>query len=245
MSPLPDYRPQIRIVPAVMGWRSCGRAWLNYSLLGLAVLLGTWLVHQTEYALEFGSRFSTVMASNPHRAYMAPVGMALILACSVCLALGATCLGLTRVKLLRLHRRLPSRLARHLTPGASSVSWSGIGATALLLALMQGAAYLLQENLESLAVAGTLPGASVILAPQHVTVIPLHLAVAVGSSVILWTAAIWLGSARRALGIARVLLTIATRRHSIPPRRTVPRRYLPNLGVPAGVHGLRSPPLGA
>ena len=245
MPPLADYRPQVRIVPAVVGWRSSRHAWLNYSLFGLAVLLGTWLVHQTEYALEFGSRFSAVMAANPHRAYMAPAGMALILAFIVCFALGATFLGLTRVRLRRLHRRLPSRLARRLAPGASTVPWSRIGATALLLALMQGAAYLLQENLETLAVAGTLPGASVLLAPQHATVIPLHLAAAVGSSLILWTASIWLGRVRRALGMARVLLTIATRRHSVPPHRSVPRRYLPNLRVPAGARGLRSPPLSA
>jgi hypothetical protein len=218
---------------------------VNLLIFGVAVLAGTWIVHQTEYAIEYGRRFSTVMATSPHRFYMAPSGVALGVALGMFLVLYVTTLGLSRVRLGRLLLRLPPRLSRHVHLGAATLSLRAVGRTALVLALAQSAVYLLQENLEYLATLGSLPGFAVLLAPQHATVIPLHLLAALCSSILLWTVSAWMSRSRRALGMAQVLLEIATRGISIPPRRFPPHSYLPNLRFTAGIFCLRSPPLSA
>ena len=63
-----------------MDWRSYSRAWVNFLVFGVAVLAGTWVVHQTEYTIEYGRRFSTVMATSPHHLYMMPAGLTLSVA---------------------------------------------------------------------------------------------------------------------------------------------------------------------
>jgi hypothetical protein len=240
--PIPSRGRIETVVPAIAGWRSYRRAWVNLLIFGVAVLAGTWIVHQTEYTIEYGRRFSSVMATSPHRFYMAPGGIALALALAVFLILSGSVLGLSRMRLGRLLLHLPPRLTRHVDLGRSAVSWRAVGWTTLVLTLAQSAVYFLQENLEYLATVGTLPGFGVLLAPQHATVVPLHFIAAVCSSLLLWTVAAWLGRARRALGMARVLLDLATRGDSIPPRRFPPHCYLPSLRNTAGIVCLRSPP---
>jgi hypothetical protein len=229
----------------MVGWRSHSRAWVNLLIFGVAVLAGTWIVHQTEYAIEYGRRFSTIMATSPHRLYMAPAGVVLIVALGAFLVLCGSVLGLSRMRLGRLLPQLPPRLSRHVHLCASTVSLRAVGRTALVLAFSQSAVYLLQENLEYLATAGTLPGFAILLAPQHATVIPLHLVAAVCSSVLLWTVSAWLGRSRRVLDMAQVLLHLATRGDSVPPRRFPPHFYLPNVRFTSGIFCLRSPPLNA
>ena len=229
----------------MVGWRSYRHVWVNLLIFGVVVLAGTWIVHQTEYAIEYGRRFSTVMGTSPHRLYMAPAGVALSVTLGAFLVLWCSVLGLYRIRLGRLLLHLPPRLSRHIHLDASRVSLRAVGWTALVLALAQSAVYLLQENLEYVATIGTLPGFAVLLAPQHATVIPLHLLAALCSSTLLWTVSSWLGRSRHAVGMAQVLLEIATRGTSIPPRRFPPHFYLPNLRFTAGIFCLRSPPLNA
>jgi hypothetical protein len=229
----------------MVGWRSYRHVWVNLLIFGVAVLAATWIVHQTEYAIEYGRRFSTVMATSPHRLYMAPAGVALSVALGAFLVLCCAVLGLYRIRLGRLLLRLPPRLSRHIHLGASRVSLHAVGRTALVLALAQSAVYLLQENLEYVATIGTLPGFAVLVAPQHATVIPLHLLAALCSSILLWTVSAWLGRSRHAVGMARVLLDIVTRAVSRPSHRFPPHFYLPNLRCAAGIFCLRSPPLRA
>jgi hypothetical protein len=241
----PDHRRIATVVPSVVGWRSNRGAWVNLLVFGITILAGTWIVHQTQYAIEYRSRFSTVMAASPHRLYMAPAGVALGVAVGVLLLLCSSMLGLSRIRLAHLILRLPPRLSRHIPVDASAVSERVVGRTALVLALAQAMVYVLQENLEYLASVGTLPGFAVLLASQHATVIPLHLVVAACSSVLLWTVSTWLSRSRRALGMAEVLFTIATRGNSVPPPRIPPCCHLPNLRYTAGIFCLRSPPLNA
>src|SRR5579875_2969523 len=77
---LPDMALTLRqIVPPLAGWGSYRRAWLNLLVFGLAVVGGEWLVHQAEYAIEYGSRFNAVMATTPHHLYMPEAGVTLAL----------------------------------------------------------------------------------------------------------------------------------------------------------------------
>ena len=233
------------VVPSIVGWRSSRHVFVNLLVFATAVLAGTWIVHQIEYTIEYGRRFSTVMATSPHRWYMAPAGVALSVALGAFLVLCVSILGLSRLRLGRLLQQLPPRLSRRVHPGGSTVPVQSLLLTALVLALVQFSVYLLQENLEYLASVGTLPGFAVLLAPQHATVIPLHLAAAVCSSLLLWTVSTWLGRSRRAVGTAQVLLDIVRRGTAAPPRRFPTHAYLPSLRVAAGIFCLRSPPLTA
>jgi hypothetical protein len=239
----PQHARIAAVVPSIVGWRSFRHVWLNLLVFGVAVLAGTWVVHQTEYTIEYGRRFSTVMATSPHRFYMASAGFALSVALGAFLVLCGTFLTLSRLRLGRLLQQLPPRLSRHVHPGRSMVPVHALLLTALVLVLAQFSVYLLQENLEYLASVGTLPGFAVLLAPQHATVIPLHLVVAGCSSLLLWSISAWLGYSRRAVGVARVLLDMVSRGAAAPPRHFPSHAYVPSLRVAAGVFCLRSPPL--
>lgn len=241
----PNYRRIATVIPSIVGRRSFSLAWVNLLVFGIAILAGTWIVHQTEYTIEYGRRFSTVMATSPHHLYMAPAGFALSVGLGAFLILSGSVLALSRLRLGRLRRQLPHRLSRHVHPGKPMVPVHSIAPTALVLVLAQFAVYLLQENLEYLATVGTLPGFAVLLAPQHATVIPLHLLAAICSSIVLWTVSAWLSRSRRAVGKAQVLLGIARRGVDAPPRRFPAPVYLPSLRFAAGIFCLRSPPLTA
>lgn len=241
--PSPQHRRIATVVPSIMDWRSYSGAWVNLLVFGIAVLVGTWIVHQTEYTIEYGRRFSTVMATSPHHLYMAPAGIVLSVALGALIALCAAVLGLSRLKLGHMLQQLPPRLSRHIPAGRPPVPVHSVGLTALVLVLAQFSVYLLQENLEYLATVGTLPGFAVLLAPQHATVIPLHLLAALCSSLLLWTISSWLSRSRRAVDIARILLDIALRGTAAPPARFPAYAYLPSLRFAAGIFCLRSPPL--
>ncbi len=243
--PSPHHRRIATVVPSIAGWRSSRHVWVNLLVFGIAVLAGTWIVHQTEYTIEYGRRFSTVMATSPHRLYMAPAGVVLSVAFGALVVLCGSVLGLSRLRLGSMLQQLPPRLSRHVPPGRPLVPVHSIGLTALVLVLAQFSVYLLQENLEYLASVGTLPGFAVLLAPQHATVIPLHLLAALCSSLLLWTVSTWLSRSRRAVGTAQILLDLALRGTAAPPRRCPTHAYLPSLRFAAGIFCLRSPPLTA
>lgn len=232
------------LVPPILGWRDFQRAFFNLLVSGLAVVVATWIVHQTEYLIEYGNRFGTVMATGPHRFYMEPAGIVLVGVAGALISLLALALHRSDGRIEALARLLPRRLARHIHTPPPSLPVRVVCRTALALALAQIVIYLIQENVEWLVAWGYLPGLSVLFAPQHVTVIPLHLLAALCSSALLWVVASRLGQTRRALQVARVLaaLTERWRADAAPPAPL--HLHLPNLQI-GGVLCPRAPPLAA
>lgn len=230
------------IVPAVLPWRGYWRTVINLLVAGVAVLTGTWIVHQTEYFIEYGQRFGSVMAANPH-AYMAPLGGVLAAVAIMLLALLTFGLHLAWQRVRRIANHLPVRLTRHLIVPARMPSMRAIGVTSLVLAACQSVVYLAQENLEGLAATGNLPGLSVLLAPQHATVLPLHLLIASCFAVLLWTASAWLGRVRRLVHVANVFAALVARRVGSTAVLAPRPRHTPNRRLAAGIRGLRAPPL--
>ncbi len=231
------------IVPSILGWRSRGRAWVNLLVFGLTALAATWIVHQTEYVIEYGRRFSTVMATTPHRLYMAPTGLVLTVTVTLLLMLCACTLNQARGELRQRLLRLSPRLVRHVPRQPRAIPLRTIAWTALALALAQATLYVVQENLEYLAAQGTLPWLAVLLAPQHITVIPLHLVGGFCGSLVLWTLSRFMGHSRGALHVAEVLLGIGKRPAGTPPQRVPRREFLAGRRMSAGIFCLRSPPL--
>jgi hypothetical protein len=231
------------IVPPIAGWRSYPHALANLLLFGLALVAGTWIVHQTEYEIEYGSRFGAVMATSPHRFYMAPLGLALGVSGIVLLSLVALLLLSARRTLRALLCQLTPRLARRIHVSPLGLSWQAASRTTLALASLQMVLYLLQENLESAAVSAGWPGLWVLLAPQHLTVIPLHFLAAFCGALLLWTLSARLCRSRQAVGVARTLARVLAAWRSALRRLIPVCRHLPNLRLIAGVLCLRSPPL--
>jgi len=235
----------VAIVPSIAGWRTYPRALANLLLFGLVALAGEWLVHQLEYLIEYGHRYGTVMGSTPHRFYMAPLGAALGTIAAALLTLAALTLRLARIKRRRLLRRLPSRLARHVPTLSLHFPARSVAKTGLVLAGCQAALYLLQENLERVAVSGGMPGLWVLLAPQHATAVPLHILVAICASWLLWTVAARIRQSHAAIRVARILVALVVAGDTVAPRLMPGRAHVPNLRLVAGILCLRSPPLTA
>lgn len=231
------------IVPSMADWRTYPHVWLNLLVFGLAALAGTWIVHQTEYLIEYGRRFPTVMAASPHHVYMQPLGAVLLLTFATLLITLTLALGLARTRLHHLLNGLPPRLRRHLRLPSPSLSPRAVLGTALVLAACQAGLYLLQENLEGLAASGAMPGLGVLLLPQHITVLPLHLLAGLCGSVFLWTASSWLDRSRRSVRMARTLASFTAHTATRPARILPERGYIPCRRMAAGALGLRSPPL--
>jgi hypothetical protein len=231
------------LVPSFVGWQTYRRVLTNLLVFGLVALGGEWLVHQLEYLIEYGQRYGTVMESTPHRFYMAPLGAALAAAAIGLLLLAVLTLILARIQHRRLLLRLPDRVVRHLPSCSLPLPVRSIAQTGLVLALCQAGLYLLQENLETVAVAQVWPGLGVVLAPQHATVLPLHVLVAACGSVLLWLVAARIGRSHRAVQVAQILVTLLTPRQNAPPRLVPARSRVPNLRLIAGILCLRSPPL--
>ncbi len=242
--PVDRLREQVRAaVPAPFGWNGFGPTTLNLLVVALVMFAGVWSVHQTEYLLEYGSRFSAVMATTPHRFYMAPAGLALLLTITAALAALLSALHYARAELLHHRNMLSPRLARRLTGPDFHLPVRALLRTAVVLAVAQIALYTLQENLEGLALTGRWLGLAVLLAP-HLTVVPLHLLVALGSAVLLHLASARLRQTRSAVRLARILAALIPNGAGSPPRWTL-STYLPDSCPLSGAIGLRAPPLAA
>lgn len=242
----PPTLPRLRaIVPPILGWQAYPRAAGNLLLFGLAVLGGEWLVHQLEYLIEYGGRFGTVMARTPHRFYMVQEGAILGAAFLSLAALLVAALALASAERLRLRRRLPSRLARVVSRLDMRLSLHTVGATAVALAVCQTALYAVQENVEWAAVWGGWPGLGVIFARQHITVLPLHLLVALAASLLLWAASCTIRRARHEVQAVRALVAVLATRRAAVTRLVAGHIYRPNLRLVAGRRCPRSPPLSA
>jgi hypothetical protein len=182
------------------------------------------------------------MAGSPHHVYMAPLGVLYALVGAIYLFCIVLILNAARLDIQRLMTIVRPRLARHLRVVPLALSARVVTRTALVLAGFQMSLYLVQENLEFLTMRGVLPGFSVLFAPPHLTVVPLHLLAALCGSVVLWIAAEWLGRSRRIVQLARVLVGIVLKCQAPAPRLTPAREHVPNRRCVAGVLGLRSPP---
>lgn len=214
-------------------------------VFGLVALFGAWVVHQLAYLIEYGSRFDAVMATAPHRYYMAQSGVLFAVVAISLLSLVCLSLRLDALQRRRLLHVLPARLHGLIPAVRVRIPGSVIGQTALGLACWQVVVFLVQENLEAMAEGGGLPGFTVLVAPAHWTVVPLHLAIALCGSLVLWTLSALLGRSCKATAAVERLVRLFIPSGSAPPHLTALAQYGPNRRLVAGVRSLRSPPLPA
>lgn len=240
-------RPQITgIIPFLAGRRRLVRACASILLFALAAFAGEWVVHQLEYLIEYRQRFGAIMATTPHHYYMGPLGFAFAMIAIGLISVAALLLRIDGAKRRRLLHLLPSRLHRFIPDPTARVSFYLIGRTALLLAGYQMVIYLVQENLEATAEGSGLPGLAVLIAPEHRTVILLHLLIALCGSLLLWTLAALLRGSRQATEVVEALTRLFAPSAAVVPQQPIPlRRHIPNQQLLAGARSLRSPPLAA
>lgn len=233
------------IVPSITGWDTYAGAFVSLLVFGLVAVAGEWLVHQVEYSIEYGNRFNAVMASTPHRLYMALAGAMLAAVSLGLITLAFGLLYVYRTKRRELLLRLPPRLARHAPDVPLRIPLDQLALTALGLAVCQILLYLIQENVESAAVGRGWPGLWTLLAPQHATVIPLHLFAATCGALVLCLVTGLIRQSRRAAYTVEILVRMSEARKRPPLRLAPPRHHVPNLRLMAGVFCPRSPPLHA
>jgi hypothetical protein len=233
-------------IRSTLGSRDKSRISLSCLLaFDLAVLIGTWIVHQTEYAIEFGNRFNAVMAGSTHRFYMAPEAGFLAIAGAFALAfwLGAVIWHARRARAATalLPRSLARSLNRFLVPAPVSRTVTTAGA----LFLAQCVVYAVQENLEWWTVTGSLPGMAVLTGAQHLTVLPLHAIAALISAVIVST--LW-SRVRGISHVARFAVSLA-RRFARRTQDSLLPRVPAALSAPSSFHirsfSPRAPPVAA
>jgi hypothetical protein len=218
---------------------------VNCVLLLLAALGGEWIVHQIQYLLAYGNRFGWVMASTVHRYYMPEIGIGLAAAAALLIGVVATLLllyGLRRAHLLGLipeHVR-QSRLDRWPRPRLSDLL-----PAALVIAWLQVAVYVAQENLETQAQGLGWPGLAVLFPAHYPVALPLHLLIALCSAFVLWTLALLLRRSHAALQAALALVALFLCPRTPARRITAGYAYIPTRRPVAGIVGLRAPPLSA
>lgn len=233
------------LVPALARWSSFRGAFLNLLVFGTAALGAMWVVHQTEYAIEYGGRFGAVMHDTPHRLYIWPLGMVLGLALLL-FALGVSAV----LRRAGAERRaivlgLPPRLRQCVRIAQELPDVPVVARTAGVLAACQTVLYVLQENLERVAITGVWPGMSVLTSPRHLTVIPLHLLAAAVTSFLLWLVAACFHRSDRATAMARLLQSLAGRGHRPAPSVPAPDAGVPSSRLDNGARCPRAPPLAA
>ena len=183
------------------------------------------------------------METTPHRLYMSLIGVLLGVCGALLCAIVAMLLHLGTARLRQLLVGMPAWLHELIPNRRVTVPEGAILQTAGLLVLVQMALYVTQENLESLSVGAGLPGLGVLLAPQHATVIPLHLLLAGITSFLLCAVASWLATLRAAIVTAEALVRLA-RRWTVPPSVPPPVSCaVVRFPLAASRRSLRSPPL--
>ena len=214
-------------------------------VLGFVVLSGEWLLHQTTYLLEYGSRFDAVMASTPHRYYMGSLGISFAVAALALLAVLACSLRLLSRHRLALERQLPRRISRRLPVLTHATPPSVLRRTAVIIAAAQLAIFTVQENLESAAVGAPLPGLTAVFSTQHPYVILLDVLIAACLAVLFSAFVRRFDSAKHALRIAAAICRLIGRDRLVPENTEPIEERVPNLRLAPGTLGLRSPPLHA
>ena len=236
-------QPAHPIVPPLMGRNSYLSALGNAVVFVLVALAGEWTVHQLQYLIEYGQQFNSVMEMTPHRVYMAPLGtLFALLGVGVLGTVGAL-LHTDSVKRRHLQHRLPPWMHWLLPAQRLQFSLLAFAGTAVALAAVQAGVYFLQENWEWYVVTGHAPGLAVLFAPQHISVLPLHLLIACVASLLLWTLAAWRGAVSLGEIIGELLLRLALRWH-LPALPAAPiRLHVSERQLAATHRSLRSPPL--
>jgi hypothetical protein len=173
---------------------------------------------------------------------MAPLGLALAGSAIGLLTLLVLVLQLLQTRLAQHADRLPPRVAGLLTAPRPALTLPQILLTAAVLSGSQMAAYLLQENLESLAAFGTLPGLAVLFAPPHLTVIPLHLLAGLLASFLLWNISALVRHGRQAVQRAAALARLLSHEDGGGAPLLPARIELPGRRPHTGPLGLRAPP---
>lgn len=197
------------IVPSVLGWDTFARAYATLLLFLVAAFGGEWVVHQSVYHLVYGSRFGAVMANDPHRYYMTPLGLLYGLAGVGFLMAVAGVLYLYAARRQHLLAVLPARFRRSAPPVRCRLAPATIASTALALTVLQSLIYVVQENLEWAAQTGAFPGPAVVSPAVHPAVLPLQLAVAACISVILWMLSACVTASSESLQAAQILTGLA------------------------------------
>jgi hypothetical protein len=233
------------IVPPIFRRGKGPSAAINALLLLAAALGGEWIVHQIQYLISYGSRFDTVMAATPHRYYMHQVGAGLGVLGLVLLGVSAAVLALYGAQRAHLLSRLPERVRTPLARCRPQSRWSTLWPTALVLAWIQIAVYVGQENAEARAQGLPWPGLGVLFPAHYPTVLPLHLLLAVCISALLWSICLLLRRSREGLQAARVLLALYACPKAPACRISPAFEYIPSRRPVAGPLGLRAPPLAA
>lgn len=174
-------------VPLLFGTRSFARTLAGLFLFELVALAGEWVVHQIEYVIVYGSRFQSVMDRTPHRYYMGGAGTCLLLAGLAVLAAALLILLGRRHMIGHVRSRVPSRFQRLIPRESGRLALRPVLLTAMALAACQIAIYLTQENMEAVYEGLAAPGISVLIAPPHLSVLPLDVIVALCGSILLWS----------------------------------------------------------
>jgi hypothetical protein len=243
-SPVAQKRPSL--IPPFLQPRTFARAYATVLLFFVAALAGEWIVHQVQYLIEYGRQFGAVMALTPHQYYMGSAGA--VLAAGALLALTATALALrlnTR-EYRRLRPLIPERLLQRIRPQPYSPATSGtILRTGLALAVTQIGIYLIQENLEAMAEGVPLPGLTAVLSSQHLTVLPLHLLVALCLAIVLWTVASLIGRSRAIVEQIRFLARLFGNHGPVRSDHPPVLQETPRWEFLTRSRSLRSPPLAA
>jgi hypothetical protein len=241
-SPVKAHPP---VVPPILRRGAALAAATNSILLLIAALGGEWVVHQLQYLLMYGNQFGWVMGSTVHRYYMEQTGLGLAAAAAVLVGAVTTLLaiyGLRRAGLLAL---VPQHARSVMASPWQRPRWSALFPTALAVAWIQIAVYVVQENIESYAQGLSWPGLGVLFPAHYPTVLPLHLLVALCVSFVLWSLSLLL---RRSWERVRAALRLAAL-HSPPSavarRLTATHAYVPSRRPLTGTLGLRAPPVAA
>jgi hypothetical protein len=231
-----------RAIPAIFDWGRLRGDVANLLLFGLTALLGEWTVHQIAYLITYRSHFGLVMASTPHRLYMAQAGLVLVVLAVAAAFLAAVSIWRNGVRERRLSDLLPLRLPGLLRVPAAPIPVAVIARTAIFLAAYQIALYLLQENVEASAAGLGWPGLAVLLPPDHAIVVPLHLLIATLGALLLWTVSSQVLDSRRVAQAIERLVRLLTRYGESLAPLTPACSWVPNQRRIAGRRCLRSPP---
>lgn len=243
----PGSRPEPRfmtgLLPVLFEWRRGLGAVASLVVLAVAGIAGEWIVHQTQYFIEYGTRFQYVMATTPHHLYMGWAGLVLAVLALLLVTCASLAISLRARETRRLLAVLPDRVQHFVPVDLPRVRPTSVLATAIFLSLYQSCVYLLQENLESNAMGAGWPGMSVLFGAGHITVVPLHFLVALCLSVLLWSLARCLRYSRRSVSVARLLARLYA---PVDPRagnrRALVEDVPPHDRV-ATARSLRSPPI--
>lgn len=205
----------------------------RFAVLASLTLASLVAAHELIYLASHGAGagYETAMRERGHDRYWTSFVL-VVLAVSICLV------GVATTQLVRLHRLAARRRLGHLDVENSGVDQYArlLASLWMRLALLTSFGYLFQENLETLAMSGSLPGLGVVTG-EHALALPIlvavSLVVAAVGALVRWRRSILLARLRQRIG-NRPRAVATLRRPAValrPYRRSEGRR-----------NGVRAPP---